>query len=180
MQINAIDPNCLIIRIHYYIIIAKTGVQMSANECKSQEVKFLFSYDGRHWEAGEVEPVADHHPPVKQKYAPYNWPDVRRYGWADFREDTSIAIRETGNVMLRGTSAIIRALPSIIRVTGRIIQGAGYVIYWTAYGCIVIVASLISAFSIPIIRERPCEHPSARTADADVRVNVNVEVNVSR
>lgn len=153
---------------------------MSANECKQQQVKFLFSYDGRAWELAEVEGSDSQTQMSSQTNFNCKVDPVNRYGWRDFKTDVGVAATEAGDVILCGTSAIIRMLPAVIRVTGRIIQGAGYLIYWTAYGCIVIVASLISAFSIPVIREHPREHPPRTDGCSDVNVNVNVEVNINR
>lgn len=161
-------------------------MQNNAKQCKYQEAEFLFSLDGRRFLPVEM-PEEDEAEYIEYEVMPEEGPvrilrPAYRYDPEDWRTDVSGFLAETADVIRMGSSALIGMIPSVIRMTFRIASGLGYVIYWTVYGCIILIASVLSAFSIPIFRSSSVMDDGRTDADChpDVQVNVNVEVNVRR
>lgn len=156
-------------------------MQNDANECKYQDVPFLFSLDGRTWERAEVEQTSNYQPTGYAsdiEYVLSKKPEQIKYTSSDFKADLADSLADVGGVLRAVSSGLIRQIPGLIRFSIRLLSGFGYVVYWVGYGLLMLIGGLLSAFIFPSSRGESAYHPSGMDSKADVQVDVNVKVNV--
>lgn len=147
-------------------------MKMNANRCKTEYGDLVYSLDEKRFiplEMGKGGPVWKDEERKERFVSPGT---DRGAGW---RTDVRESLEATGDVLQLLGVGVVRMLPFLARAIVRVLSAFGYLVYWTGYGLIMIVAVLFSAFILP----RPGKYRDVRQGcSGDDRPDIDVQVSV--